>query len=125
MDQTSVGDLTQGLPLPLSRCGLLVLPVVAPLTLFSGLGPACFQGQGTSTQLFAAFTFWMIPFDRAILVCKESEREQISPSCPHEGEKATPRDAHDIEHAPGGIREFGSLPTPQTTEFLPMGLGWA
>jgi len=69
---------------------LLPLPVVTPLTLFSGLGSARFQGQGNSAQLFAAFTFWMIPFDRG----------HRSPSCSHEGEKANPRDAHDIEQAP-------------------------
>ena len=46
---------------------LLPLPVVTPLTLFSGLGSARFQGQGNSAQLFAAFTFWMIPFDRGHL----------------------------------------------------------
>jgi len=98
---------------------LLPLLVVTPLTLFSGLGPARFQGQGNLTQLFATFTFWMISFDRAILLCKESERERISPSCPQEGEKATPRDAQDVEQASGGISEFGPLPAHQTTELLP------
>jgi len=46
---------------------LLPLPVVTPLTLFSGLGSARFQGQGNPAQLFAALTFWVIPFDRGHL----------------------------------------------------------